>query len=452
MFLRSCPLPRCRLRIPLLAISVEFLLVFAATGHSGESWPQFRGPDGQGHSDATDLPADWDNPENILWKTSIPGRGWSSPVVMDGQVWLTTALETEGSAELRKRQLEGDTFADSKDVVQSVSLHAIGIDLHTGTVLHDLVLVDIDEPVPIHSLNSYASPTPVLAPERLYCDFGRMGTFCVDVNRGEVVWHQQLQQIHSVGPGSSPLLVDGLLILTCDGLVEQFVAALDTATGEMVWRTSRPPMSGDDGELHKAFSTPILVGSAAGQQLFVPGAQWAAAYEPRTGKEIWRMQHGEGFSLVPRPVAAGGIVYMYTGFAGKGLLAIRIDGHGVVTDSHVVWNQNGVASMRPSPLLINGRIYTVTESGVASCVNAETSEIVWRKRLGGNFSASLLFAANQIYACSEEGVVTVFQTGDEYQELEKHYLEERIMASPAVVGESILLRTGDYLYRIGRAS
>ena len=434
-----------------MAIPVVLSLVFATTGNSGDSWPQFRGPDGQGHSDATDLTADWDNPENILWQTSIPGRGWSSPVVMNGQVWLTTALETEGSAELRKRQLEGDRFADSKDVVQSVSLHTVGIDLHTGAVLHDLELVGVDEPVPIHSLNSYASPTPVLEPGRLYCDFGRFGTFCVDVNRGEVVWHQQLRQTHSVGPGSSPMLVDGLLILTCDGLVEQFVVALDAATGEVAWRTDRPPMSGDDGELHKAFSTPILVGSAAGQQLFVPGAQWTAAYEPRTGKEIWRVRHGEGFSLVPRPVAAGDFVYMHTGFAGKGLCAIRTGGHGDVTDSHVVWNQKGVNSTRPSPLLIDGRIYTVTESGVASCVDAETSEIVWRKRLGGNFSASLLYAANRIYACSEEGVVTVFEAGDAYQELEKHDLEERIMASPAVVGESILLRTGDYLYRIGRA-
>ena len=426
-------------------------LAFISRGHSVDSWPDFRGPAGQGHAGTTDLPVDWDNPKNTMWKTQIPGRGWSSPVILNGQVWLTTALETEGSEELRKRKLTDDPFASSKDVIQSVSLCAIGIDLYTGAVLHNIELASVDEPEPIHSLNSYASPTPVLQHDQLYCHFGTFGTFCIDVLAGKILWRQRLEEKHSVGPGSSPFLVDQLLILTCDGIEEQFVTALDTASGEVVWRTNRPPLTGDDGEQHKAFCTPILLESTMGRQLFVPGAQWAVAYQPQTGKEIWRVRHGSGFSIVPRPVAADGLVYMYTGFGGNGLFALRTDGQGDVTDSHIVWNQDGIASTRPSSVLVDQRLYTVTESGVASCIHAETGEVVWRKRLGGNFSASLLYTANQIYAFSEEGNVTVFRPGDDYHELQKHDLTEGVMASPAVSGNSIVFRSKSFLYRIGSA-
>ena len=439
-----------RSRLLGIGLFMVLALAFNTSGRSGDSWPEFRGPGGQGQADVTDLPSNWNNSENILWRTAIPGRGWSSPVVFDGQVWLTTALETEGSEELRKKKLAGDRFANSKQVMQVISLHAVGMDLQTGTVLHDIELSVVEEPQLIHNLNSYASPTPVLEQGRLYCHFGTFGTYCVDVHQGEALWRHQVDAEHSVGPGSSPILVDQLLILTCDGIEKQYVAAIDTISGKLVWKTARPPMTGDDGERHKAFSTPILVDSVTDRQLFVPGAQWAVSYEPSTGKEIWRIRHGEGFSLVPRPIALDGLVYMYSGFSGKGLFALRTDGQGDVTDSHVVWNQEGAVSTRPSPVLVDGRIYTVTERGIVICVRAKNGEILWRKRLGGNFSASLFSTANRIYAFSQEGEVTVFRPGDMYHELEKHDLGEQVMASPAVVGNSILYRAGSYLYRLGR--
>jgi len=443
---------RTRLRVTkYLAITYLAMSIAAVTGAIGDdSWPQFRGPDGQGFSNATSLPSDWTKDDNVLWRTDVPGRGWSSPVVMDEQVWVTTAVETEATEEFRKEKLAEDPFADAKNVLQSVAFHAVAYDLATGEVLHNLRLTQVNEPVPIHSLNSYASPTPVLEPGRLYCYFGTFGTFCVDTHSGEVLWRQQLVQNHSVGPGSSPLLVDGLLILTCDGTQEQFIAALDARDGQLIWRTDRPPMSGDDGEHHKSFSSPVLAGTGPDRQIVVPGAQWVAAYEPQSGEEIWRVLHGNGFSLAPRPITGDGLVYFYSGFAGQGLFAIRTDGRGDVTDTHVEWTQDDVASTRPSPVMVDDRIYIVTERGVAGCIDVASGEVVWRERLGGNYSASLLGTANRIYAFSEEGLVCVFQTGDDFEKLEEHELGERIMASPAVVGETVLLRTEKTLYRFGQ--
>ncbi|MCH2130490.1 MAG: PQQ-binding-like beta-propeller repeat protein [Pirellulaceae bacterium] len=419
------------------------------TCRAADSWPQFRGPSGQGDAGAANLPDDWTHSDYLLWKTKVPGRGWSSPVVMDGQVWLTTGIEMEASAELRAQQLEGDRFAGSKEVSQSVMLHAVGIDLHSGTQLYNVHLVELGEPVPIHSLNSYASPTPVLEAGRLYCHFGRFGVFCVEMASGRIVWRNQLKETHSVGPGSSPILAGPLLILTCDGLEEQYMVGLDKATGEIVWRTNRPPLEGDDTETLKSFTTPLLIETANGQQLFSPGAQWVAAYDPPSGKELWRMRHGKGFSLVPRPVEDDGVVYFYSGFSGQGLFAIRTDGHDDVTDSHVVWNQPDVASTRPSAVIVDARIYTVTERGMVSCVQAVNGEVVWRKRLRGNFSASLVVSGDRIHAFSEDGVVTIFRTGDEYEKIAEHDLAERIMASPAVIGDSILVRTESHLLKIG---
>jgi len=431
---------------------LTLLMLWALPASAEDRWPQFRGPDGQGRSAETGLPDSWSETEHVRWKTAIAGKGWSSPVVWDGKVWLTTAVEQQLSAEEFDARLADNKFKKNLALAAGISLRAVCVELATGRIVQDVGLFQIDEPEPIHKLNSYASPTPLIEEGRLYCHFGTYGTACVNTSTGTVLWQRRIELKHNVGPGSSPVMHGNVIILTCDGSDRQFVTALDKRDGSTLWTTPRPPMEGDDGDHHKAYSTPLVVSAPGGPQVVIPGAQWFVAYEPETGQPIWQINHGKGFSNVPRPVAGHGRVYLCTGFVRHQLWAVRLDGRGDVTDSHVAWTRDQGIPDKPSPMLVGDAIYLVSGNGIASCLDAETGELRWRERLGGNYSASPLLADGRIYFCSHEGKTTVIRPGDAYQELAVNELDGQLMASPVAVDHSLLMRSDTHLYRIADRS
>ncbi len=425
---------------------------FTAHAYSAQEWPQFRGPHGNGISEAVDVPLEWSETRNVAWRTAVPGKGWSSPVVRDGLAWMTTAVENhlspkeveEALANLPARE------AKSRQVLRSVSLKAVCIDLKSGERVKTVDLFEVEDPDPIHTLNSYSSPTPVLESDRIYCHFGTFGTASVDTKSGDIVWKKRLPLEHSVGPGSSPFVHDNLLILICDGVDVQYVTALDKSTGEAVWKTDRPEMRAEKGDQKKAYSTPIAINHGGRDQIICMGSQWLISYDPATGKEWWRVDHGKGFSVVPRPVfdPGSGTVFVGTGFGSGELWAVRVDGKGDVSDTHVVWKATRQIPTRPSPLLHDGKIYVVSDGGIASCFDAAGGDLLWAERLGGNFSASPVFADGKIYFCSHEGQITIIAPGDEYRELAVNEIEGQIMASPVPLDGALLIRTDQALYRI----
>lgn len=440
-------------RIMKTLLSGLLVCVLMVTAVSGNDWRRFRGPDGQGHADAKNLPVVWSETENVLWKTAVPGRGWSSPVFADGVIWLTTAIDTpltgEELKQARSKMLAFNPLADQMNVVGTVSLRAVSIDAVTGKLLSDDEILSVKEPPAIHSLNSFASPTPILDGRLLFCHFGEMGTLCFDTQAKKVAWKTVLPASLSVGAGSSPLVHGDLVIVPCDGTDKQYVVALNKVTGKEVWKTKRPKMSGFLGDYHKSYCTPLVVTVKGQEQVVIPGAQWVVAYEPDTGKEIWRVRHGDGFSNAPCPVVAGDLVCICTGYMKPEVVAIRMDGSGDVTKSHVAWRISKQAPTMPSPVIVGHEMYMVNDQGVATCANTSDGSILWSKRIAGNYSSSPLSADDKIYFSSREGKTTVIKPGSEFTELAVNSLEGQLMASPAVFEESLILRTDSHLYRIG---
>ncbi len=390
----------------------------------GPYWPQFRGVTGQGHADATGLPTSWSADENIVWRSPLEGSGHSSPVVMNGQVWVTTAAP-DGTA-----------------------LGAIGMDYETGEILHSIIIFRPTEIEEIHADNTYASPTPCITEGRLFCHYGTYGTACVDTNTGEVLWrNEDLKIEHQGGPGSSAVLFEDVLIIPCDGADHTYVIALDTATGEPRWRRERSAPFRDNPINHRAFSTPLVIEHEGQPMVISIGADQAHAYDPRNGDEIWHVRY-VGFSNVPAPVYADGLAFLCTGFFDTELIAVDVTGSGDVTESHINWRFGGPVSETPSPLLVDGRIYLLADSGVFTCIDAKSGERLWVNRFGGNYSASPLYADGVIYLCSEEGRTHIFPPGDKPEEIITNTLPGGIKASPIAVEHSLLIRTDEALYRI----
>jgi len=408
----------------------SLLMIFPAPAPAGDSWPQFRGPTGDGHADATGLPLTWSETENVTWKVSIHGRAWSSPVVSDGQVWLTTATE------------------------DGLEMFAVCVDLGSGEVLHDLrVFTNREITQEMHSLNSFASPTPVVEKGRVWVHFGVYGTACLDTASGNVLWQRRdLPCDHFRGPGSSPILFGDLLILSMDGIDVQYMIALDKTTGRTAWKTDRSiDLEAFNPDFRKAYSTPTLIEAAGRTQLVSTGAQGSYAYDPATGKELWRVAV-PGFSNVSRPLFGGGLVLVNSGFGRAQLWAVRPDGQGDVTDTHVVWKATKGIPVKPTPVLVEGLIYMADDRGVASCLELSTGETVWQERLGGQFSASPIYADGRIYFFSHDDEATVIRPNRTFQRLAANRLDAGCMASPAVVGNALIVRTKTHLYRIEKRS
>jgi len=408
-------------------LSLSFILILLAGPVSkivAADWTQFRGPGGQGHATATGLPVHFGEKQNVTWKTPIPGRGWSSPVILGNQIWMTTATQ------------------------QGHSLRAVCVDRSSGRLLHNVEVFHPANPVSINARNSHASPTPVIEKGRVYVCFGRMGTACLSTRTGKVLWRNtELQLVHKEGPGSSPILFGNRLILDCDGKDVQYVVALDTQTGRIAWKTNRSAPLRTNLEFRKAYATPLVITAGGRPQVICPGPDQVNAYNPQTGRELWRVRY-IGFSNVPRPLYADGVVYICTGYFRPSMLAIRIDGQGDVTDSRLLWRYRRSVPLVPSPILVSGRIYMVSDGGVATCLNARTGKQHWQRRLGGRYAASLIEAAGHIYFSADDGRVIVISATQKYRQLAVNRLDGRLMASPAVVGNALILRTDTHLYRI----
>lgn len=414
------------------------------------AWPQFRGPDGQGIAEVDYAPQQWSETQHVLWKLALPGRGWSSPVVAGDRAWVTTAIETAATPEEVARTIEASDLPIAKQlaVVRAITLRLLEIDLAAGVVAGETTLFEVEQPESIHSLNSYASPTPVLADGNVYCDFGAFGVACVRQKDRSVVWRRQLPIEHYVGPGSSPVAVDDVVILTRDGADQQYIAALDQQSGETVWKKDRPPIRAENGDLRKSFCTPLEIEAGGRKQVVIPGAQWFIAYDPTSGDEIWRIDHGRGFSNVPRPVFDGERLFLCTGFTTPALWAVDPTGEGDITATHVLWKHRTQVPAMSSPILVDTRLYFVSDKGILTCLDAKTGKQLLRERLGGNYSASPLLAAGKLYFASHEGDVTVLDADEMFEVVAVNKLDGQLMASPVPYAGDLLIRSAEHLYRI----
>jgi len=423
-------------RVNMFAVTAA-LALFIPLGSSipcRAEWPQFRGPASDGHAADGPLPVRWSNTENVRWKTLIPGLGWSSPVVHGGQVFLTTAIPQSGDDELQDLQL-------------------ICLNLADGSVRFATTLFEQQAPVQMHKKNSHASPTPLVRDGRVYVHFGPHGTACTTLD-GKPLWKQTLSYKPVHGNGGSPVLVGDTLVIACDGSDEQYVVGLDSANGEVRWKTARdtsPPKG-------FSFATPLVLPAAISgadrDQVICPGSDAVFAYDPATGETIWRFDYPGGYSVIPKPVFGNGLVYVCSGYDKPAVYAIKPDGSGNVTDTHLAWKLDRGAPHTPSLLLDGTELYLVTDRGVAACLNALTGEEHWRERLGGNFSASPLLANGLIYFQNETGEATVVQAGTEFMEISRNVLGdgERTFASYGVAPGTLLIRSETSLYAITTAN
>ena len=410
---------------------VLFLLTFAIAVPADENWPQFRGPQGNGIATDSAPPLRWGEDENVTWKVEVPGLGWSSPVIQDGRLFLTTAIPTK------------------TDDGEQIQLALLCYSPETGeqTWKLDLFAHASDRSVQIHNKNSHASPTPIIVGDRIFVHFGPHGTACVRTD-GEVLWRNEslnYQPVH--GNGGSPALVDDKLIICCDGGDQQFVVALNQNTGEELWRVDR------DLDVSRGFSfcTPTLIDVDGTSQVICPGSGAVMALDPNTGSEIWRVEYGQGYSVVPRPVFGNGLLYICTGYDTANLLALDPTGEGNVTETHVKWSTARNIPHSPSLLLVDDILYAVDDRGVATAFNALDGEVHWRQRLTGPFSASPTFAAGHVFFQDEKGTTTVVRSGESFEEVSVNQIadgKERTFASFAFVNNALFLRSESHLYRI----
>lgn len=406
---------------------VMSMLLTAVTAPGANEWPQFRGPTGDGISPAINVPTTWSSTEHIVWKEPIPGNGWSSPVLSGGKLYLTTAID------------------DGHD---AYSLRALCVDAKSGKIDWN---VEVFKPDPTavkehHAKNGIASPTPIVAGERLYVHFGHLGTAALNL-KGETLWKQPtLNYLPRHGNGGSPVLVENTLIFSCDARTDPFVVALNSDNGQVRWKTPRNTTAAKTF----SFSTPTVIDVDGVTQVISPGSGFVGAYEPQTGREIWRVRYGEGYSVVPRPVFAHGLVFLATGFDRPTLLAIDPKGaSGDATEKHVSWSTTKGAPLTPSVLVLNDELYFVSDTGVATCLDARSGNPRWTKRLGGDFSASPVAAEGRIYFQNEAGITYVVKAGTDYELLSTNDIGERSLASPAVADGVIFLRSESHLWRIG---
>lgn len=416
---------------------MKALLAFLSAGiafAAHANWPQFLGPDGNSIVADAQLPLRWSETENVKWKTPIHGKAWASPVVWGDQVWLATATE------------DGHELA----VVQVNKL--------TGEIVRDQRLFEVADPQFCHKFNSYASPTPVIEEGRVYVTFGSPGTACLDTKTGKVLWQRtDIECNHYRAAGSSPILHGDLLIMNFDGSDHQFVIALDKHTGKTVWRTERSidfkDLGADgkpeaEGDFRKAFATPHVAMLHGRPVLLSVGAKAIYGYDPATGKEHFRVESRVGHSASVRPAVVDDMVYYTTGWSRGQLWAFKVKPDLTAGEDTIAWQLKRSVPNKPVPIVLGDRIYTVDDGGIASCINRLTGEPVWSERVGGNFSASPLLANGRLYFQNEEGRTIVVAASDTFQVLAENQLADGFMASPAVDGNALILRTKTHLYRV----
>ncbi len=396
-----------------------------------EDWPEFRGPDRQGHSSATGLPTTWSDRQNVAWKAALPGRAWSSPVVIGDVIYMTNAVGAK----------------DSTDPHDTFSLRLLALRATDGGILWDTELFKVESPHTqgVHGKNSYASPTPIFEDGRIYAHFGHFGTACVDTT-GKVLWKNDTIRYSPVhGNGGCPALVDGLLVFSCDAAQNPFIVALDKTTGRERWRTPRQT----DSKKTFSFSTPLVIEVNGQKQLLSPGSNVLSALDPATGREIWRVRY-EGYSVIPRPVYGQGLVFFSTGYDRASVIAVRADGQGDVTDTHIAWKLDKGAPHTPSMLLIGEELYMVADNGMVTCVDAKTGKPWFQERVARQTSASPVYADGKIYIQDELGSGYVLKPGRRLTLLAKNELGDKSLASYAIWKNRLLIRTQSALWCIGQ--
>ena len=396
-------------------------------------WPEFRGPSQDGHSNAIGLPTEWVVEKNVAWKTVLPGRAWSSPIVADGRIYLTNSIATDDNN-------DGNFLNDRS------SLRVLALDAADGRVIWDSEVFNVELPHSsgVHDKNSHASPTPVYENGRIYAHFGHFGTACLD-EAGNLIWKtNELAYKPEHGNGSCPVIVDDLLIFNGDASQDPFVAALDKATGKLRWKKLRNKKTRNT----YSFSTPLVIEVNGEKQLISPGSSVMNALNPKDGHEIWRVYY-DGYSVVPRPVFAHGLVFISTGFDQPSALAIKPDGQGNVTDTHIVWEVKKGVPLTPSMLVIGDELYMASDNGIVSCLDAKTGQVIWSERVGKTTSASLLYADGKIYMQDEFGKGYVIKPGKQFELLATNDLGDKSLASYAVHRNRLLIRTQHALWCIG---
>ncbi|MCE9603571.1 MAG: PQQ-binding-like beta-propeller repeat protein [Planctomycetia bacterium] len=439
--LRFLSYSSCRLAV--VALTLGVVLGAPASPAAAElSWPEKSGPTCDGRAAAADivgLPTEWSETKNIAWKIPLEDEGHSVPVIGDGRIWFTAA-----------------SHDGKKQFVYCV-------DPATGKVLHHKLLFENEKPEPLNNaVNTYASPSCVLEHDALYVHFGSYGTAKLDPTTAEVVWQRRdMPARHYRGPGSSPFVFENLLILTFDGVDRQYITALDKQTGKTIWETKRSHDYQDlnekgeprgEGDLRKAYNTPTLTMVAGKPQLVSVASRAAFGYDPRTGREIWMFEH-PNFNAAPRALFLPGLAIINTGSEGANLIGLRLDEttQGNVTKSHFNWHRKKGNSALSSPVLVDGKVYHVTNQGVIYCVDGKSGEEVWSKRVGGSFCASPAVAGNLIYFCDEKGKTIVVRAGSEFTEVAINELGDGMRSSPAIAGGALYLRTFGFLYKIATA-
>lgn len=506
-------LPYMFMLVKITALACTLNIAHAADT-AGALWPEWRGPGGQGHAQGSGYPMTWDEAtgHHLRWRTEIPGRGWSSPVIDQDQVWVTTALEEHADprrshAERRRWQFSGlllllfaasitaslrfrrhrlgllagmalpslagslvlmllpetqvlrlgdwvsryrPIFIPKVATPQRLQLQAVAVSLADGRILHRVPVFEIDQPRPIHAFNSYATPTAAIEAGRLYVHFGNHGTACVDTASGSVLWRQQeIQTDYVDGAASSPILWQDLILFQADGQHDPEVVALDKKTGHVRWRSPRSHRREVDPEMQKTHATPLIIQWEGSEVLLSPGAGWLYALDPATGRELWSFRYPDGgYSMAMRPSVAHGLVYVCTAFPRPDLLAIRLPAQG--RPAELAWKHQRAVPVMSCPIVTGDEIHFITEGGVLSCLDARTGTLHYKERLPGKFRASPSAAGGQLYWPGLEGTTHVLPIGPRFSPGQQGTLRGSIQASPAFTQDSILMRTDTALYRLQR--
>ena len=410
------------------------LSIFINLLADAQNWTQFRGSNLDGKAPGQNPPTHWTSDSNLVWKSEIPGEGWSSPVVYNQQIWLTTATN------------------------QGRELFALCIDKSNGEIIHNLLLFRPDSVFGKHAVNSYATPTPCIDEKHVYVNFGQYGTACLETQTAKIVWKREdLFCDHVQGPGASPILYKNMLILHYEGVDTLFIMALDKKTGKTIWKTVRPAELYDPLEDigKKAYITPIIVNVNGRDLMISNGSAACIAYDVETGKEVWRIIQGED-STISSPVYEDGIVYFYTGFVSPPqgekyceLFAVKPEGEGNVTETNILWRQKSPILQLLSPLVDHGVLYTIDSNGKLMGIDAKSGEILFQERLKNKYNASPVLAGGHLYFSSTNGKVLVIKEGRALEIVSENRLEGQIWASPAVTNNQLLIRTSRFLYLIG---
>jgi outer membrane protein assembly factor BamB len=422
---------------PSLLISLFLVILFCSNQAISQekNWTSFRGTNLNGIAAIENIPSKWDE-SSFKWKTEIHDQGHSSPVIYDNQIWLTTGT------------------ADGKE------LYAVCINYQTGEIIYDIKVFTPAQVEKKNNLNTYATPTPVIEKGFVYVHFGNVGTACINTSNGTIVWkNSDFKCTFVQGPASSPVIYKDLLILHYEGTDVRFIVALDKSTGKLIWKSDRPAEPYEPLTVigRKAYITPIIINVKGQDMMISNGSAVCQAFDPATGREIWRIVDGAE-STISMPITEKGVLFFYTGFqvASDGfkyanLMAVNPDGKGDITGTNIVWKkQHGLSSNQMlTPVIKDGLIYTVTTMNNMMCVDAATGEEVWSTHLMTNFNASPLFINGNIWFFSVKGEVVVLKAGRKYEVVAQNQMDSGIWATPAVLRNSMILRTQKYLYRIG---